>query len=539
MKTLKNTLGKFTAIIISLFIINSVNATVYTTVASGSWNSTSVWSPSKPYYCWGFNDTVVINHNITLSSNLYVYGKLTISQNGSLTSTNKSLVLREYGVLTVDGTLEVKNLTGDLGQTDIINNGTMTVHGYLKNYEGNFTNNASLSVTKGLINDWDSYFVNSSAGTIAVDGYFTNNENFTNNGNITVAKKFTNSWNSIMVNTGTIQISKEFKNQGSLTNSGAIISGNKFVNDWGSTFNNSGNFTVNNKFENRGAVTNSGTITSADLFKNKGSLTNTNTVNINDDFSNDWGTTVNNTGVINVLYDLNNYGSIVNDGGLIVDGSANSNSGTISGTGNLCNSDGVTDPTGGSKGVSCPICVGEQGNLPVEMVEFKAAFNGSAVIISWTTVAEINNERFEVLRSVDGVDFQMVGTVAGNGNSNIKINYDFTDNSPVSGVVYYALRQVDYDGTSVLSKIIEVNVDTENDAMVYPNPVNGGSDLNIETHNNTEKVVEIYNVAGSKVRSFNSCDSHIVLNTDGIERGVYIVRIIWNTNIISKKIQVN
>jgi hypothetical protein len=324
-----------------------------------------------------------------------------------------------------------------------------------------------------------------------------------------------------MVNTGTIQISKEFKNQGSLTNSGTITTSNKFINDWSAT------------------VNNSGTITSADLFKNRGSITNTNTVNADDDFYNDWGTSINNSGVLNVAYDLDNYGSIVNNGGMFVDGTASSSMGLITGTGNLCNSDGVTDPTGGSKGVSCPICAGEQGNLPVELVEFKAVYNGSAVIISWTTVAEINNERFEVLRSVDGVDFQMVGTVAGNGNSNIKIDYDFTDNSPVTGVVYYALRQVDYDGTSVLSKIAEVNVDAEDDAMVYPNPVNGGRDLNIETHNNAEKVVEIYNVAGSKVRSFNSSDSHIVFNTDGIERGVYIVRIIWNTNIISRKIQVN
>jgi hypothetical protein len=119
---------------------------------------------------------------------------------------------------------------------------------------------------------------------------------------------------------------------------------------------------------------------------------------------------------------LTNTGTIHNNGAFFVDGSASSTSGTIDGTGNLCNSNGVTDPTGGSKaGVTCPICSGEGSTLPVVLVDFSANVDIRIVTLNWTTASEVNNAYFEVLRSVDGVNYDMVANVKGAGNSNVVV----------------------------------------------------------------------------------------------------------------------
>lgn len=86
--------------------------------------------------------------------------------------------------------------------------------------------------------------------------------------------------------------------------------------------------------------------------------------------------------------------------------------------------------------------------LPVSLVSFigKAANFGNA--LEWRTASESNNSHFEVLRSKDGGNFVKIGQVAGKGNSSVATNYSFTDRSPLAGVNYYQLKQVDNDGTA-------------------------------------------------------------------------------------------
>lgn len=521
-----------------LFSINTF-ATVYTTTSNGNWTSNSIWSPSKPNYTWGFNDTVVVNHNINLNTNLYVYGKLVISQGAELTSNTKSMTVKEYATLVNNGVLTVKSFAADWGQTEVQNNGTFTVKNNFNNYEGNFTNSSVLAIGGYLNNQWDGVFVNDVNGSVTVGNYFKNNHVFTNNGTLTVSKDITNTWSNTMINSGTLIGNKKFKNQGSFTNNGTTTIAGDITNDWSSTITNSGNMVGNSKMTNRGTLTNSGAITISGFFKNQSTINNYNTINVLNDMNNYWSN-IDNAGTINVLNNLSNTGTIHNNGAMFVDGTATSNTGTIDGSGNLCNSNGVTDPTGGSKaGVTCEICSGEGSTLPVALVDFSAKYNTNAVTLSWTTVSEINNAYFEVLRSVDGVNYELVANVKGAGNSNITNNYSAIDDAAVAGVNYYILKQVDFDGTTTLSSPIQIVVESEIQVSLYPNPVKSGSNLFIETGSEEIKTVEVYSVAGQLVRSFTTTDATAEVNTYELVKGMYIVRIIQNTNIISKKVQVN
>ncbi|HSI89512.1 MAG TPA: T9SS type A sorting domain-containing protein [Adhaeribacter sp.] len=111
--------------------------------------------------------------------------------------------------------------------------------------------------------------------------------------------------------------------------------------------------------------------------------------------------------------------------------------------------------------------------LPVELISFTGRAANDGINLNWRTATEKNNDRFEIERSQDGRNFEIIGTVRGNGNSNSAINYSFTDKNARAGINYYRLNQVDFNGDNERSKIIKVTAErTAGDLTVklLPNP---------------------------------------------------------------------
>jgi hypothetical protein len=108
--------------------------------------------------------------------------------------------------------------------------------------------------------------------------------------------------------------------------------------------------------------------------------------------------------------------------------------------------------------------------LPVELTFFTAENNANRVELNWQTASEKNNDFFEVQRSFDGKEFQVLGIVEGNVDSQSTIDYDFSDYSPLAGDSYYRLRQVDYDGAFEYSDVVRINRVEASDLVAVPNP---------------------------------------------------------------------
>src|SRR5690606_23034945 len=103
----------------------------------------------------------------------------------------------------------------------------------------------------------------------------------------------------------------------------------------------------------------------------------------------------------------------------------------------------------------------EQTNpLPVELSSFSAVIIGSSVKLNWQTETEINNYGFEIERKVGSSqssigNYEKIGFVNGNGNSNSPKQYTFTDEGLMAGKYNYRLKQIDDDGQFEYSKVIE------------------------------------------------------------------------------------
>lgn len=107
----------------------------------------------------------------------------------------------------------------------------------------------------------------------------------------------------------------------------------------------------------------------------------------------------------------------------------------------------------------------EHSILPVKLESFKAIQTTEGIRLNWATASEQSNAYFEVLRSVDGENFEKVGTVKGSGTTSTTRIYSFTDVNVSNGLYYYQLRQVDINGKSETNSPIPVKFTMEKESF--------------------------------------------------------------------------
>lgn len=112
--------------------------------------------------------------------------------------------------------------------------------------------------------------------------------------------------------------------------------------------------------------------------------------------------------------------------------------------------------------------------LPVKFRSFTGKENiDGSVTISWVTSEELNNEGFQVEKSLDGKQFAKLSFINGEGTSSDVNSYEYTDDS-FGKSAYFRLKQIDYNGVFEYSSVIYVEKKTkavEGGYRLYPNPV--------------------------------------------------------------------
>lgn len=84
--------------------------------------------------------------------------------------------------------------------------------------------------------------------------------------------------------------------------------------------------------------------------------------------------------------------------------------------------------------------------LPVDLIEFNGVYYNAGLKLYWSTASEINNDYFDILKSFDGINYFKIKSIRGKGNSNVITNYEYIDYDVCNTIVYYKLKQIDYDG---------------------------------------------------------------------------------------------
>lgn len=168
-------------------------------------------------------------------------------------------------------------------------------------------------------------------------------------------------------------------------------------------------------------------------------------------------------------------------------------------------------------------CVG-CGALPVELLFFDVSGDKNERSLIWSTASELNCDYFEVARSVDGNNFEHIGTMNGQGTTVRVTVYNYSDHYPINETVYYRLRQYDYDGT-YFDYFASIRVANETSGVIIaPNPANNQFSITVHPGNDLNKV-DIYTTMGKHVLSINTFGSADKIDISSLPSGMYLVDI--------------
>ena len=113
--------------------------------------------------------------------------------------------------------------------------------------------------------------------------------------------------------------------------------------------------------------------------------------------------------------------------------------------------------------------------LPVELISFSGICEENKVSLEWKTASEHNSSYFDVEKSRDGENWQVITTVPAAGNSNSILVYNAIDENAAAGNNYYRLKQVDIDGVFKMYSVINIGCleETKGYFSSFPNPSGG------------------------------------------------------------------
>jgi hypothetical protein len=168
--------------------------------------------------------------------------------------------------------------------------------------------------------------------------------------------------------------------------------------------------------------------------------------------------------------------------------------------------------------------------LPVELKDFKATAVRQDAQLTWATASELNNDRFVVERSLNGLSFSAIGTVQGKATTSQQSKYSFTDAGAArfGALIYYRLKQLDFDGTITFSPVRTVKfVDAMKvDVSVYPNPSQNGATLDLTGLPAGDYQVQLLDLTGRSLQQFTLAGQREhALPVQALPHGSYIVRV--------------
>ncbi len=181
--------------------------------------------------------------------------------------------------------------------------------------------------------------------------------------------------------------------------------------------------------------------------------------------------------------------------------------------------------------------------LPVTLIDVKAYQEGKGIQVDYTVQSEINIDRYEVERSVDGQQFEKVNGVIARNNNTVAENYGWFDANVNAGSNFYRIKVIEKSGMVKYSEIVKVNITEGNGRLtVFPNPVKGNV-IQVQL-NNMDKgrySANLYNNLGQKLYSHTiehiaRSGTYTISSGRLISKGTYTLHISKGDTIITEKV---
>ncbi len=164
--------------------------------------------------------------------------------------------------------------------------------------------------------------------------------------------------------------------------------------------------------------------------------------------------------------------------------------------------------------------------LAIKLLSFYGVKEPLRNILHWKAEEGFKVKDFEVEKSVNGLSFTKIGTVAGSINNNF--SYLFIDTKPFPGMIFYRLRIIERDGEVSYSKIIVLKTASQSAVTIYPNPGKGLATLYYYSPQPLNTQLLIYQADGRHVLStplkIAAGANYLPLDMRHLANGIYIIK---------------
>jgi N-acetylneuraminic acid mutarotase len=171
--------------------------------------------------------------------------------------------------------------------------------------------------------------------------------------------------------------------------------------------------------------------------------------------------------------------------------------------------------------------------LAVELTYFNALVNRdkAQVALQWATATELNNAYFSVERkgTYDG-DFKEIGRIKGAGNSSKSLTYNWLDEQPINGIVYYRLRTIENNGKAAYSQTVSVTYNKDAKILIFPTYTEGS--LTIDAGGRKLDEVNVFNHLGQLMLHGKQPN----IDLSALPRGQYLVQVKTGGDMFTEKI---
>lgn len=171
--------------------------------------------------------------------------------------------------------------------------------------------------------------------------------------------------------------------------------------------------------------------------------------------------------------------------------------------------------------------------LPLKLISFSANAAEDVVNLEWTTAEEVNTSHFEIHRSADARNWQVLPgqpPAVGSGGH----LYDATDADPLSGVNYYRLKMIDLDGSYAYSHIAAASHRSDLRLQIFPNPATRV--IRAVLTRGGDGKAELFHLGGTLVVSQDLIDGKVVMQVGSLPKGLYLIRIREQENVWTRRV---
>ncbi|MBL7697757.1 MAG: T9SS type A sorting domain-containing protein [Chitinophagaceae bacterium] len=162
--------------------------------------------------------------------------------------------------------------------------------------------------------------------------------------------------------------------------------------------------------------------------------------------------------------------------------------------------------------------------LPVKLATFTAKSTNNTVVLNWITTQEVNSEVFEIERSVDGINWMTVGSVAAKGTSWTPSKYSYSEVVKGGSSFAYRLKMVDLDNEFEYSPIVKITMNgvAAGAVKTYPNPATNFFAVDGVS---TGAQLHVVNMNGAVVKVINGYVPNAKVSLNGMLAGNYVVKV--------------